>query len=99
MSDYVRLECWSLIQRRLGMPAVRDFYDVLLPNCTVYPVGEETFPELARSCLLGNRRQVSLVDLSSFHCMRETGIPRAFAFDVHFSEQGFLTPETPDWQS
>ncbi len=36
-----------------------------------------------------SRRDVSLTDWSSLEIMRERGIRVAFAFDEHFSQQGF----------
>jgi predicted nucleic acid-binding protein len=46
--------------------------------------------ELARATLIATgRRDVSLVDFSSFQVMRRMSLRRAFTFDPHFSEQGF----------
>jgi len=92
MTDYVRLECWSLLQRRLGHSAVEDFFSTILPLCRIYAVEEQDFPMLARQVLLSRRRDLSLVDLSSFDCMRRNGIIHALAFDRHFEEQGFSLP-------
>lgn len=97
MTDYVRLECWSLIQRRLGLDAVDDFHRNILPLCVVRQVGESGFDLLARQVLVTHRRDLSLVDISSFDCMRREGLRLAFAFDAHFEEQGFVTPMNPDW--
>ena len=36
-----------------------------------------------------NRRQLSLVDCSSFETMRRVRIEKVFTFDEHFREQGF----------
>lgn len=92
MTDYVRLESWSIIQRRMGMEAVEDFFLQILPRCRVELVGEAEFTVLARQVLSGRRRNLSIVDLSSFECMRRHGIKQAIAFDRHFGEQGFTTP-------
>ena len=88
-SDYVRLEAWSLIQRRLGPEAVLDFRDRLLPLVGIFPVGEEMFDRAAEKWRLARRRHLSLVDITSFDCMRKNGINRAFTFDIHFEEEGF----------
>ena len=46
--------------------------------------------DLAGTALLAaGRRDISLVDFSSFQVMRRMELRRAFAFDPHFSEQGF----------
>jgi predicted nucleic acid-binding protein len=39
--------------------------------------------------LAAGRRQLSLVDCSSFELMRRREVSRAFAFDRHFREQKF----------
>lgn len=91
-SDYVRLESWSLIQRRLGGRAALDFYDMVLPVCTVLTVGNEGFERAADKWRLARRRKLSLVDVTSFDCMRGNNIRRAFTFDRHFAQEGFSIP-------
>jgi predicted nucleic acid-binding protein len=39
--------------------------------------------------LTADRRQLSLVDCSSFETMRRLGIKKVFSFDEHFREQDF----------
>lgn len=97
LTDYVRLECWSLLQRRLGLGAVEDFYRKILPLCQVERVSEDLFQLSARQILMAKRRKLSMVDLSSFECMERLGIVRAIAFDKHFHDYGFLTPDSPGW--
>jgi predicted nucleic acid-binding protein len=97
LTDYVRLEAWSLVQRRLGLEAVADFRSRILPLCSVEKVGESGFERLVGQCMMVGRRRLSLVDLSSFDCMLRRGLKRALAFDKHFNEQGFITPESPNW--
>jgi uncharacterized protein len=97
MTDWVRLECWSLVQRRLGLDAVADFHGIILRYCTIDWVDENRFELLSRQVLLSRRRDLSLVDLSSFESMQRHGIKRAIAFDRHFTEQGFVTPDLRDW--
>jgi uncharacterized protein len=41
--------------------------------------------------LAAGRRQISLVDWTSFTVMRERSITHAFAFDNDFESQGFET--------
>ena len=92
-SDYVRLETWSLIQRRLGPEAVLDFKDLILPLVTVLPVDEVMFDHAVEKWRLARRRNLSVVDITSFDCMRKNGITEAFAFDGHFREEGFRLPD------
>lgn len=88
-SDYVRLESWSLIQRRLGSQAAMDFFDAVLPACSILQIGEEGFALSVDKWRIARRRNLSLVDITSFHAMRRHHITRAFAFDDHFVEEGF----------
>jgi predicted nucleic acid-binding protein len=97
-SDYVRLETWSLMQRRLGPEAVLDFKDLILPLVTVLTVGEVMFDHAVEKWRLARRRNLSLVDITSFDCMRKNGMTEAFAFDSHFSEEGFRLPSGSDSQ-
>jgi|FaiFalFF_MnMetaG_3_1042247.scaffolds.fasta_scaffold18458_2 predicted nucleic acid-binding protein len=87
--DYVVVETVALLQRRLGVPAVRDFLTGLLPVAEVLRVERRAF-EAALSALLGaGRRDVSPVDWISFEVMRRRGIRRALAFDEDFERYGF----------
>ena len=88
-SDYVRLESCSLIQRRLGAGALREFHDHILPVATIMPVGEDGFERAFAQWRVAQHRHLSMVDLTSFDCMHRGKIPRAFTFDRHFQEQGF----------
>jgi len=92
-TDYVRLECWSLIQRRLGAEAVMAFQDDWLPLCKIHQVGSDGFERAAAQWRIAQRRNLSLVDLTSFDAMRQLAIRTALAFDGHFQEMGFLCVE------
>jgi len=91
-SDYVRLESWALIQRRLGSQAALDFSDLILPACSILHIGEEGFSSSVNQWRIARRRNLSLVDITSFYAMRKSHIDRAFSFDAHFAEEGFLLP-------
>ena len=88
-SNYVVVECFALVQHRLGMDAVRVFNDDILPVLSVLWMMEESHSSAAQAVLAAGRRDLSLVDCSSFLLMRQAGIRNAFAFDRHFAEQGF----------
>ena len=92
-TDYVRLESWSLIQRRLGAEAVMAFQDDWLPLCKIHHVGPEGFERAAAQWRIAQRRNLSLVDLTSFDAMRQLAIRTALAFDGHFQEMGYLEVE------
>lgn len=89
-TDYVRLESWSLIQRRLGAEAVMAFQDDWLPLCKIHEVGRDGFERAAAQWRIAQRRNLSLVDLTSFDAMRQLAIRKALAFDQHFQEMGYL---------
>jgi len=91
-TDYVRLESWALIQRRLGAKAAICFHDSLLPVCRIETVGEQGFDRAVAFWRVAHRKNLSIVDLTSFDCMRHAGIHTALCFDRHFSEQGFEIP-------
>ena len=89
-SNYVRLESCSMIQHRLGTAALVDFHDSILPVASIADVGEDGFERAFAQWRLAQLRHLSLVDITSFDCMRRQKIARAFAFDRHFHDQGFL---------
>jgi uncharacterized protein len=91
-TDYVRLESWALIQRKLGMEAVKTFHSILLPLCQVEVVGQDGFERAVGLWMLAKQRRLSLVDVASFDCMQRLDLRRAFAFDGHFKRQGFQVP-------
>ena len=92
-TDYVRLESWSLIQRRLGPQAVMTFQDDWLPLCKIHEVGLDGFERAAAQWRIAQRRNLSLVDLTSFDAMRQLAIRTALTFDQHFEEMGYLGVE------
>ena len=92
-TDYVRLESWSLIQRQLGAEAVMAFQDDWLPLCKIHEVGRDGFERAAAQWRIAQRRNFSLVDLTSFDAMRQLAIRTALAFDEHFQEMGYLEVE------
>ncbi len=90
-SNYVLLECFALVQHRLGMDALRVLNDDVLPVFDMYWVGEEDHRSAAQAILAADRRNLSLVDCTSFRIMRKLGVRSVFAFDSHFKDQGFET--------
>ncbi len=88
-SNYVLVESFALIQHRLGMEAVTEFYETLLPLINIEWVDENTHKSATNALLTASRRELSLVDCVSFEMMRNLGIETAFAFDPHFKELGF----------
>jgi predicted nucleic acid-binding protein len=88
-TNYVLVETFALIQNRLGLEAVRQFQDDVVPVLTVEFVTQEIHRLGIAAVLAASRRNLSLVDCISFEVMRDMGIKSAFAFDDHFRQYGF----------
>ncbi len=88
-TNYVMVEATALIQRRLGLPAVKDLRARFLPILNVKWVSRDQHDRAITMVLIENRRSLSLVDCSSFVAIEDFGIERVFAFDKHFTQQGF----------
>jgi uncharacterized protein len=87
--SYVLVETSALLQRRIGMDALRSFTADILPVVNVAWVDEAVHRSAYHALLVASRRDISLVDCASFETMRRLGISEVFCFDPHFSEQGF----------
>lgn len=88
-SNYIFLESFTLIQRRLGIEAAVRFVAEMAPAFRLLWVEPDVHKAALNACLAARRRDVSLVDYTSFELMRQFGIRTAFTFDRHFAEQGF----------
>lgn len=88
-NSYVLVETFAVVQNRLGVAAVKVFDEDIFPLLRVQWVDELLHREAIGATLAANRRQLGLVDCSSFATMRRLGIRHAFAYDQHFTEQGF----------
>jgi predicted nucleic acid-binding protein len=88
-TNYILVETLSLLQRRLGIESVRAFQEDVFPFLNVEWLGEGPHLAAVAAMLTAGRRQLSLVDCASFEAMRRLGLTTAFAFDPHFTEQGF----------
>lgn len=91
-TSYVLVETTALLQHRFGLPAVRGFQDDVVPMLGVVWVDDALHGDGTAALLTAGRRDLSLVDCVSFACMRRRGLTRAFHFDRHFREQGFVAP-------
>lgn len=93
-SNYILLETIALLQHRFGVEAVRLFESDILPVVEITWVEPAIHKQAMSALLAANRRDLSLVDCTSFEIMRETGLDAVFTFDPHFREQGFkVIPE------
>lgn len=94
-SNYVLVESFALVQRRLGLEALRALADVLVPMLRVVWVDEELHAAAVASLLTAGRRKLSLVDCTSFELMRRRGLAEALALDDDFARQGFRRLPSP----
>ena len=76
-------------QSTLGLEAVRGFEDDMVPLLNVQFVTPELHRLGISALIAASRRNLSLVDCTSFEVMREFGIRSAFTFDPHYREYGF----------
>jgi uncharacterized protein len=88
-SNYIILETSTLLQHRFGLDAVRLFETDILPVIQVTWIDEAIHQQAVGALLVANRRNLSLVDCTSFGIMRQLGLETVFSFDPHFQEQGF----------
>jgi len=89
-SNYVVVEATAVGQRHLGFSAASAIHQDLLPSVQVIWIDETLHQQAMDVLLAAQRRQLSLVDCSSFVLMRELGLQHVFTFDKHFAEQGFV---------
>lgn len=88
-TNYILLEAAAVIQRRIGLAALRAFHDEIAPQLEVVWVDADLHRSGVEATLIAARRDLSVVDCVSFRVMRNRGISIAFTLDSHFREQGF----------
>ncbi len=88
-TNYVLIECFALLQSRLGIEAARGFQEDIVPLLNVEWADAAVHKTGVGALLATGRRKLSLVDCVSFEIMRHMGIKTVFSFDHHFQEQGF----------
>ena len=94
-TNYVLVESFALVQRRLGLDAVQVLCGDFLPLLRVVWLDQATHQAAVGALLTAARRRLSLVDCASFEIMRRHDVARAFTLDAHFGEQGFVCVPGP----
>lgn len=87
--NYVLLETSALLQTRMGTKPVQALHDEFVPALTVHFIDRGLHEQAVHAVAASERPTVSLVDRVSFILMRRLGVTRVFAFDPHFSDEGF----------
>ncbi len=87
----VLLEASALLQHRLGVSAVRAFYEDVVPIMQVDWISEQQYRAGVEAMLSAGRKKLNVVDCVSFHTMRRHGLRQAFCFDAPFRDQGAET--------
>lgn len=90
-TNYVLVETFALVQRRLGMEALRSLHEDMVPVLNIEWIDATSHAAAVNELLATSNRQISLVDWVSFGAMKKLQITRAFAFDEDFRGQGFTT--------
>lgn len=88
-TSYVVVETFALVQSRLGLAAARVLANDVLPLLQVEWLDARDHEAAVKRLFAANRRKLSLVDCASFECMQRFALRRAFAFDDHFTKEGF----------
>ncbi len=89
-TNYVLVETFALVQRRLGVNALQVLCADFLPLIETIWLDKETHESAVGALLIAARRKLSLVDCVSFEVMRRHGVGTAFTLDRHFEQQGFV---------
>lgn len=88
-TNYILVETCALIQRRLGMAAVKILNRDMVPVLGIEWISAVQHKTALNKLLATGRRQLSLVDWVSFVTMQQLEITTAFTFDADFAEQQF----------
>jgi predicted nucleic acid-binding protein len=88
-SSYVVVETVALLQHRIGLDAVRDLDQRVLPLLSIVWVTRELHERGMHRLRREDRRRLSLVDCVSFEVMRAGSVRHALSLDRDFAEAGF----------
>jgi predicted nucleic acid-binding protein len=89
-TSYTLVECYALIDRRIGREAVRRFRSEFAPLLEVIWVGADEHERALDIVEAGGASGPSLVDAASFVVARKHHVDQVFAYDAHFTKAGFV---------
>ena len=91
ISSYAIVETAAVLQARYEAAALRAFLEDMLPAMIVYWVDANLHaPSAARLLEHPGKNSPSLVDYTAFEIIRQCKLDKAFAYDKHFENQGFV---------
>jgi len=88
-TNYTLLESCAIVQRRLGLDALRTLINDFVPLLTVEWIDHEVHAAALSALLTASRRELSLVDCTSFEVMRRLDVTQVLTTDTDFTGQGF----------
>ena len=88
-TNYVLLECASLIQKRQGFSPAKIFLTKISEMLQIVWIDERLHQEAISIWTKAQNRGLSLVDCTSFAAMKHAGVRQVIAFDPHFVTHGF----------
>ena len=88
-TNYILLECVSLLQRRHGFERANRFLVKASAMLDLAWIGAGEHLAAIRRWTQAGNRGLSLVDCTSFAVMDAQGLRRAVAFDAQFAQAGF----------
>jgi predicted nucleic acid-binding protein len=91
-SNHVGLEAWAVLQRRLGVPAMRRLVRQILEPVALEWVTRDDHERAVETLVVADRQWPSMVDCVSLQVMRRLDIRECLAFDQQVAEQGFVSP-------
>jgi len=89
-TNYVLVETCALVQRRLGMKAIKLLHEDIVPALRIEWIDNAVHNSAMGVMLAAQWKKLSLVDCVSFEIIRLLGIKTAFTLDKHFKEQGLI---------
>ena len=88
-SNYVMLETIFLLQKTIGLPAVKDFKKLMLPIVRIIWIDEKIHNNSLNNLIAAEKEKISLTDYSSFYILDNYNIDKVFTFDNHFKEKNY----------
>jgi len=89
-SNYIVTETCALLQRRMGISALKEFLEEVIPIVEIEWIDAALHWAACGAVMMSSKGGPNIVDCASFALMRKLGIKNAFTFDGHFADQGFV---------